>query len=288
MTRIKKIIAYALFVSGAAVLFLYVLFPSDTVKTYIEYKLAGISPDTEVHIEKVQPGIPPRLSATNVYVSFRDDTAVRLDRVDWMPDYLSLISSRPGADFTASVAGGRLNGTVHVNDSPENRSIITRMQFADIELQAIPLLVTFYPGGFSGTAQGNIEYSASMNNSGQNAANGSAVVEIHGARITIENNLPGLDDLTFSRINADADLQNNRITINQIDMEGSQFSATGKGSLTVAPRLETSRMDLNGTVQIHPELIRSVGPLLPRQYLKDGKVSLRITGTVTRPRYSFR
>lgn len=288
MSRIKKFIAYALFVTGAAVLFLYMLFPSDSVKTFIEYRLAEISPDIDVHIEKVHPGIPPRLSLTNAYVLFRDDMAVRLDRVDCTPDYPSLVSSRPGAGFTAFVAGGRLDGTIHVHESPSTRSMITRMQFSDVDLQAIPLLGTFYPGDLSGTARGNIDYEASLNSSGENTAKGSAVVELYGARINIENNLPGLDFLTFPRINVDADLQNNRITFNRIDMEGSQFSATGKGNLTIAPRVETSRVDLNGTVQIHPELIRSVGPLLPRQYIKDGKVSLRITGTVTQPRYSFR
>ncbi len=288
MTRTKKIIAYVFFVTGATVFFLYVLFPSDTVKTYIEYSIAEISPDIDMHVEQLRPGLPPRLTVTNAYILFREDTAVRFDRMDCVPDYPSLVSSRPGFDFTAAVAGGRVEGTIHIHDDPENRSFITRMQFADVDLQGIPLLERIYSGGFSGTASGNINYTASLGGKGRNTAEGEAMVDINGVQINIENNLPGLDYLTFSRINADADLQNNQITINRFDMEGSQFSATGKGSLTLGRRVETSRVDLNSTVQVHPELIRSVGSLLPRQYLKDGRVSLRITGTLRQPRYSFR
>lgn len=288
MSRIKKIVAYTLYITGATLFFLYFLFPSNTVKSYIEYRLAEISPEINVHIERIHPRIPPGFSFSNAYILFKDEAAIRIDSVDFKPGYLSMFTSEPRVKFTAALAGGEAVGVINMNSGADNGLIKTRINFEGVDLQAIPLLRSMYPGNFSGMTRGSIDYEASLPLTGNFPGKGNAMVDMVNVTVTLENNIPGLDTFSFSRVSADTNLENHRIAINRLDMEGSQFSAECKGALVMAQPVESSRIDLNGTVQIHPELIRSAGPLLPRQYVRDGRVSLRITGTLDNPRFSLR
>ncbi len=282
MTMIKKIAAYALYFTGVTVLFLYLLFPSDTVKNYIVYQFTGVAPDIGLHIERVRPALPPGLSFANTYILLKDETALRVESMAFSPDYLSLLSTEPVMNFTGTAAGGHISGTIRMLKGDGNRSFAARMHFADIDLQAVPLTGMIHPRSVSGLVRGDIDYAGPV------PGKGSATVEISGMQLTFEEIIPGLDSLAFSRVNASADLGQDRIAFNQIEMEGAQFSASGRGAITLRQPLESSGIDLRGTVQVHPELVRTMGPLLPRQYMREGRVPIRITGTLENPRYAFR
>ncbi len=279
---IKKITAYALYFTGVTVLFLYLLFPSDTVKHYIIYQFSDIAPEVELHIERVRPALPPGLSLANAYILLNDETVLRVDGIAFRPYYLSLLSTEPTFNFTGTAAGGQFSGTIQMLKGDGNHSFAARTHFADIDLQSVQLTAMLHPRSVSGTMRGDIDYAGPL------SGKGTATVEIVGMQLTFEETLPGLDSLTFSRVNTTADLDQDRVTFNQIEMEGSHFSASGRGTLTLRQPIEASHIDLRGTAQVHPELIRTMGPLLPRQYLREGRVPIRITGTLANPRYAFR
>lgn len=288
MGRIKKIVAYTLYIIGITAFFLYILFPANTVKTYIEYKIADLSPGVSIDIAAINPGFPPGLSFSDADILYRDEPAVRMDSARFSPAYLSLLSAGPGVKFSAAIAKGKVDGAIIMQTSGENPSAITRMHFEDIDLKDVHLLSSLYPGRFSGLANGRLDYQGVASATSQPAGTGSAELTISGAKIDFENPLMGLDGLAFSRITADAEMKNDQVTINRMDMEGSQFSASGSGILSLRHPVASSRLDLEGVITLHPELMRSLGPLLPKQYLKNDEIAVRITGTVAEPRYSVR
>jgi type II secretion system protein N len=277
MSSVQKYIAYALYIIGVAVFFLYILFPSDTLKTYIEYKTAELSPGIGMHIEKINPGLPPGITFSNAHILFMDESVVRFDRGRLSPAFLSMFSAKPAVNFDAAVSGGQVDGRLagSLSGMP---GIDARVQFSAIELQGLPILEKLYPARFSGTARGNVDYSGK----------GNATLNISGFRMDFDKSMMGIGHLDFSSINVEGEIEKDRMIVEKIEMTGSQFSATGNGTLTLRQPLEASRIDLSGSVEIHPQLIRSIGPLLPRQYLRDGKIPVRITGTLAQPQYLLR
>lgn len=279
MSRIQKYIAFTLYILGVAVFFLYILFPSDTLKTYMEYKAAEISPDIGLHVEKLNPGLPPGLLFSNTHILFMNESVIRLDKVRLTPSIVSILTANPAVNVAAAVSGGRLEGKLSRKISQNGRGVNARVQFSEIELEGITMLEKLYPARFSGTAQGQIDYGAEK---------GNAALTVSGFRMDFDDSIMGIGHLEFTSIDAISEIENGRMAIERVEMKGPQFSATGYGSLTLRHPFEASRIELSGTIDVHPQLIRTVGALLPRQYMRDGKIPLRITGTLANPQYSFR
>lgn len=288
MGRIKKIVAYTLYIIGITAFFLYILFPANTVKTYIEYKIAEISPGVGIDIDAIHPGFPPGLSFSDANILYRNEPAVRMDNAWFAPAYLSLLSAGRGVNFSGAIANGKVDGAIIMQASGDNPLAITRMHFEDIDIKEVKLLRLLYPARFAGLANGRLDYRGAAPATGQPAGTGSTELTISGVKIDFEKPLMGLNGLAFSRITADAEMENDQMTINRIDMEGVQFSASGSGTLSLRHPVASSRIDLKGVITLHPELMRSVGTLLPRQYRKNDEIAVRITGTITDPRYSLR
>lgn len=288
MNRTKKIVAYSLYVTGVTVFFLYMLFPSDTIRTYAEHIFAELSPGTALTIEWINPTVPPGIRFANASIQFEKETVVRFDHGHFVPAYLSMISSRPRGNFSAAVGNGMIDGTISVHSEKDDRTLSSRINLAAVDLGAIPILNGFYPANASGNLDGEIFYEASMHQGVQPNGNGSAIFTIAGLRVNLDEDILGMNQFLFSSVKAEAQMENGLISIKRLDMEGNQFSASGKGTLLMRYPIESSKIDLAGTIQLHPEIIRQFGALIPRHYLEKGEVPVRITGTLAAPRYMLR
>ena len=288
MDRVKKYAAYTLYIFGATVFFLYILFPVDTVKTYIESRAARVSPGMALYVESVRMGFPPGFFFSNAYILSGEEPVVRLDRGRFTPAYLTLISSKPAVNFTGEIAGGHAEGKISMQTGQDNRALATRIQFSAVDLQRLPVLETLYPGTFSGAAKGELDYQASMPAIGRSPGTGALMLEISGFRLDLDEDIMGLEYFDFSEITVEAQMANERLNVVQINLAGSQFSAKGNGTIDLRQPLESSRLDLEGTLEVHPPLMRHIGAFLPRQYRGDDTIPFRITGTMAHPRYSLR
>jgi len=66
MKTSKKSIFYTIYIIAITGIFLYFLFPSDTLKTYLAYRLSQGNPDVTITIDRVSPVIPPGINLYNV------------------------------------------------------------------------------------------------------------------------------------------------------------------------------------------------------------------------------
>lgn len=288
MERVKKYAAYTLYIFGATVFFLYILFPVDTVKTYIESRAAEVSPGMDLYVESLSMGFPPGFFFSNAYILSEEEPVVRLDRGRFTPAYRSLFSSNPAVHFTGEMAGGHADGTISMQTGQDNSTLATRIRFSAVDLQRLPVLATLYPGTFSGAAQGELDYQASIGAMGRSPGAGALMLEISGFRLDLDEDIMGLEYFDFSEITVEAQMANGRLNVVQINLVGAQFSAKGNGTIDFRQPIESSRLNLEGTLEIHPPLMRRVGAFLPRQYRGDDTIPFRITGTMENPRYSLR
>jgi len=92
VTKTKKLFLYSLYVIFAGSFFIYYLFPSDTVREYLESKLNIPGSEFNISIAQVKPHFPPGLNLKTVGV-FHKNTLL-FDGSTWSPSP-NFTSTRP-------------------------------------------------------------------------------------------------------------------------------------------------------------------------------------------------
>ena len=289
MSRFKKYLVYSLCIFGATLLFLYILFPSDTVKDYIEYRAGSVAPGITCYMEDLSPGIPPGLLLSNIYILSEDESLIRFDTIRLSPAWRAFLSMESGIRMTGSAANGDIDGTVRVRRGGDNRMMIGDIRASSIDLQDLYALELFFPAAFSGTLSATARYETAVQDIDRFEGSGHATISISGFRMDPDESILGLlDRLEFSTMEAEMTVENDRVQIDRLNLAGQQVSAQGSGTVTLRFPMEASRLNLEGTVELHPQMLSRFRPLLPQQYQRDGRIPVRITGTLDRPRYAIR
>jgi len=68
----KKSLLYTVYIIGITGFFLYYLFPSDALKSYLAYRLSQANPDITVTIDRISPVIPPGINLHDVGIVHQD------------------------------------------------------------------------------------------------------------------------------------------------------------------------------------------------------------------------
>ena len=105
----KKSIFYTIYIIAITGIFLYFLFPSDTLKTYLAYRLSQGNPDVTVTIDRVSPAIPPGISLYNVGIAHQNKALVDLAKLKLMPAFLSLFSDKTTVTFKGYLNAGTIS-----------------------------------------------------------------------------------------------------------------------------------------------------------------------------------
>ena len=111
MVSVKAIFAYLLYALLAAVVFLYLLFPDEAVKAYIDGRLAAIDPSLNMAAETMRPAaIPPGLKMTGVDLNGDNTRLVHFDDARLSPVLTTLLGDTRQAKFLAHLADGTIQG----------------------------------------------------------------------------------------------------------------------------------------------------------------------------------
>lgn len=268
-------------------MFLYLLFPSDMVKTYIEYKAGEAVAGGDLYIEKLAPGLPAALFFSNAYIVSGDETVFRFDSGRVAPAYDFLFSREPALRFRSEAAGGQFDGTFRRQASGSGYKVVSQIRFEDVDLLQVPIMERISPAGASGTARGEFEFETTRPSSDPVNGRGVGKMQISGLRIQLDEiikNMTGVDHLGFSTAEAEGEIAGDRITIERFRLHGSDLTATGSGMVTLRQPAAASPLDLEARVDIHPRLLRHIGAFLPEQHRRGNDIPVRITGTLGEPR----
>lgn len=266
----------AAYIFITAIVFLYVLFPADTVKSYLIYRLSGFTSDVSLDIDNLRLRIPPGIVLQDVGVRYLNKPAALIESIQLVPAYISLFSRNAAVDFTGTLAGGNIVGRTNISGSPAIRDL----SFDDIRMAQLPIVQELFPIKISGRASGALKCGED--------GKGSAALKLAQFKCDLNTPMMGMKELTFSRIETEAEMNGREVRIKRIDLDGPQASGSGSGTVTISQPFETSRINLSGTVKLNPSLMQSVGALLSRGSAKEGGIPIRITGTFKEPNFSLR
>ncbi len=284
MSSVKKWLVFGVYFLLVTGFFLYLLFPSDAVKSYVRYRLSALVPGTDFTIANVRPGFPPSLVFTGIDFSYQRQPFATIDRLAFLPGYLSLLKHHVAFHFNGRMYGGKMDGRADIAPGGNRRQLATRLAFTNVRLDQIPAFKNFAKYSISGAAAGNMEYAGPADGSGK----GKAEVRLTNCSVNLEPPVFGIPKVTFDLANADIELKNQQLDLKEVTVKGHDLSGNAKGQIFLRNPVADSRIQLNGKITPHPALLKTIGAFFPRQYLREGGIPFRVYGTLKQMNYSLR
>ena len=283
----KKSLLYTVYIIGITGFFLYYLFPSDTLKTYLAYRLSQGNPDITVTIDRVSPVIPPGINLHDVGIVHQNKALVDLDSLKIMPGILSLFSDKTTVNFKGRVNAGTISGRAELDDNSGGQKVKCDGRISGIQVQGIPALQRLPADKISGVLNGNFTYA----NAGPNRSL-EGKLTLSQCRIELNKAVFNLKSLEFRDIDADLMLKNDTLTIKHTSAKGNQLDADLTGTIALTGQSGKNALNLTVSVTPHHLLLAKIEKTLPMDFLRKKKagkaaISFKIDGTLDEPGFSL-
>ncbi len=254
--------------------FLYLRFPAEALRSYAEAVAAARYPQALLSIDAIRPSIPPGLAFSGITVAFRDspDAALHVDRLSVRPGGLSLLSGRFTILTAAEGYGGGMEGRVDFSrlfslQGPLSATVSLR----DIRIEKCAWLKEALARQITGALKGSIAFSGTA----ETLKNGTGNVDftLTNGTFPLQESFLGMEKIDFSRVEGKASFRNGALKVTQLTLSGEKLRCSLKGNILLADDFQASQIDLNGTIE------------LPAQGNK--RVVLTIGGTIGNPKSRF-
>ncbi|MFW5975139.1 MAG: type II secretion system protein GspN [Desulfosalsimonas sp.] len=283
--KIRKTIAYTLYIAGLALFFLYVCFPEETVSRYAEHRISSTMPGLQAAVGAIRPGFPPSMVARDIQIRYKGSGPFLLERLSLSPGYTGLVTAKPSFNVSSEAAGGTIRGSIATGQGSSGADLALELDLKDLRMEELnPVFREITNRSMEGRLEGRIDYTGSSDMNGS----GSAVFTLRQGMLQLNQPLFGIEEIEFRQAEAKLKSENRRIEIPDFTLEGRQFSADASGRIMLSAPVETSRIRMNAAVTLHPALLKSIGGALPGKYKGREEIPVQIAGTLGRPKISIR
>ena len=288
MKKSKKWLLYFIYILAATGFFLYYLFPSDTVSSYLMFLTRDAIPNCNLTVGSIKPAFPPGLKLEYVLLGKDNNELLQIEHARVSPGIFSLLKGNPAIFVEADTYSGTIDGRIDSGSDKTGRFITADVSMKDIALEKIDWLKTVTKRKISGTLEGKVLYNQESLNEPFRA--GFMITDL-----TIELLVPifNMANVAFKTVETDIVLNYQQLLVNRCVLRGQKVDGTLSGSVSLKDPFEKSTFNLSGTIKIHPEFMAYLQKNLPRGLLpkkKSGNNSypVRFFGTLDKPGFSLK
>jgi len=289
MKRSGKIFFYALYAAGAVCVFLYLLFPSQTVSELIMAKIAQYNDDIQVDIDDAHPTFPPGLKLQPLDISYAGMPMLEMGYVSIVPGLFSVFGKEKKVAFKGSLGDGDLKGQVTLISDGKRPQTRINADLVNVPIDVFGILQQWPDYQLAGDINSNIDYDSNQ------GAGGTAEIriDIRPAKIVFGQPLLGLEQMEFSQIESHMNITPRMIQIKRCELSGNQLEGKITGSIIFRRPIQNSRITLSCTVKPQPAFLAMhkdsmIAGLLGSATAQKRGIVLRISGTLGRPNYVVR
>jgi type II secretion system protein N len=271
---------------------LYLRFPSGLIKDYLETRGERSNSPLSVSIGQVSPSLPLGLKFRETLVSQRGNPnkiIFRADRVSIKPTFSSLFVGNFNLCFEGLAYDGVLKGCASFIERSLQAPFSTSIVLKDIRMgkSDLPSLMGRH---VEGSLDGSIIYSRKNNFLVEGS--GEADLRLSDGRVELLQPILGLDAIDFNQVSIKMSLQNRKINLTQVTLQGPSMRGTLSGIISLQEEIGKSRLDLRGTIEPFADFFKSLPGTrdtvrLFQRRLKRGTLSFIIRGTLTEPSIQF-
>ena len=245
----KKALWFTLYGIFITVVFLYLLFPSDIVKSRLEN--AVNSPDFILKMEKLRPSLPFGLKLKNITISSASSTNIPLqgNLLDLQMNPLIFFQKHKYIGLSGQAYGGDFDGRIGLASlSQIYPPVEGKLKFKNIDLAGCALIKTLLGKEITGKAKGNLSYIPVKEINGKDS--GTIALFLTKGTYPLAEPFLGLKRIEFDRGEIKAQLKNGILKMEKLEISGQQINCFLKGEITLADDFKLSQLNLNGVMEI--------------------------------------
>ena len=292
MNNAKKYFLYASYIIAAFIFFLYILFPSDAVKKYIETRLGEINPDLAISIDHIKPAFPPGVRLNTVSFYYIRSLLLDAETIKIVPGIFSLFSSKTTLSFKGVVYDGIINGKADIGNNAGHIKMDANLSGIQIEdIPAVKNLAGIEKEKYEvdGILNGKITYSTNKD-SGRVME---AKLWISDCRVKLKDPVFNHKDFTFSKVETDIATARKRVQVRNCTIEGDKVNASFTGSIDTKNNLGSSTLNLNGEIKLKPLFFQNsdkniLASIFSEKMSGNNSFFLKIGGTFNNPEFTLK
>lgn len=290
----KKWLLYSLYIIAVSVLFIYWLFPSDTIKNYIVLKAGEANPDLTITMDRIKPNFPPGLKFYDVSLSNKENPVIDAEWIKVVPKFLTIFRPQKTLAFNSSICEGSLEGEATLTESETEPQWTVDADLAGILMKDIHTIQDPSAYQISGILDGKVTYTREKADEAVINAKltGSDVsFEILGSvfsKLGLLASVFNAGNYTFKTIDAELEIKNNKkYEIKECVLKGNQLGGNISGTVELRIPRGKSTLNLKGTIRPHPSFLAKLGSasMLFKGKRNENGRPFKIWGTFDRPRF---
>lgn len=289
MVTAKTIFAYLAYAIVTMAVFLYLLFPEQAVKAYVDRRLALIDPSLTMEAGTIRPTLPPGFKLVDVDLMRDSVKLAHLDDAQMRPELTTLFREAKQGRFEVHVADGSIDGRATISGQGLETQVRAEANLNDVRLEQIDAVKRIERFNLSGRLSGRLTHEGILMPVG--AINGA--VNAAPLKITLATPVFGIAELIMNQTGAEFTINAQSLRLTALTFSGPMVEGRINGTIDLMRPLEKSRLNLNGNVKPQPELIARLQESVPAGMMNPATMGtrgmmLRLRGTVDNPDVSLR
>jgi type II secretion system protein N len=280
MTTRNRRLLIGLYLVSAALVFLYIGFPSETLRAHMTRSLNAGLPGLSVSIGDMRPALPAAIVLKGVRVYHANAPLAVIDQLRIHPDLFSAWKAKSLYDFDGSIGDGQISGTAEIDTAGGRKRVSLNARLAGVLLQKLPATQSLFGNKLAGRLEGTLGV-----NDGGTLTGKLAVSE---GRVELATPVFDQNAFSFRTAEADLSLQNRTVMVRNGRLKGNEMDAEVSGSIALDVAAGHSALNLSGRVTPHPAFMAKLESSLPPALLRRrAGISFKVSGALDAPGFSF-
>ena len=289
MLSFKNILTYLLFAFVAVFFFIFMLFPENAVKSFVNDRLAGVDGSLSISADAIRPSLPLAANFIDVDIKHNGNKLVHVDHARLSPALSTIFNEQKRFDCNAALAKGTLEGRVFMNGTGPTRRLRAEADLSSIRLEQIDALKSITRFTLAGPLNGRLAHDGARAPFGK--ANG--LLTVPGLTITLKPAVFGIAQLIMDQTEADFSLTGQTLRIKAFTFNGPLMEGKISGRIEIENPFDHSRLRLNGNIKPRPELFARLQDTIPQgivnpRTLGTRGLNFRVFGTIDNPDVTMR
>jgi type II secretion system protein N len=259
MTTFRIRTLYALYSLAAAVLFLFFLFPAESIKKVAIDCIARAYPPYQIRVETLRPALPPGIQMTGLTLIDKNEPLVSVNQLKLIPALSGLIRGQLSVRFHGNAYEGKFNGDMDCLKGSWDQVEKLVLNMANLKIKEAALKSLEGAPLLSGILDGSLTYS-------QTEKTGDvmdATLSLTNATIALPALSAQIGEIAFEKVDAAFSIEKQTLNFRQFLFTGPQLEGNITGSVRLVAPISKSRVNLRLDVSIRPESQDRLAQLMP-------------------------